>query len=82
MVNLAGVAHCPAFGVNVYSVVAVLFKAGDQVPLMLLFDCKGRAASVSPEQIGATAVNVGVVPGFTEMDPFMLRQQLYKQHSK
>ncbi|EIA07525.1 hypothetical protein HJ01_03100 [Flavobacterium frigoris PS1] len=38
-----------------------MFKAGDQVPLMLLFDCSGSAASVSPSQIAATAVNVGVV---------------------
>ena len=61
MVNLAELAHCPTFGVKVYSVVAVLFKAGNQVPLMLLIDCDGSAASASPEQIGATAVNVGVV---------------------
>ena len=58
---MAVLAHCPAFGVNVYSVVVVLFSAGDQVPLMLLIDCEGSAASASPEQIGATAVNVGVV---------------------
>jgi len=30
-----------------------------------LFDVVGRAVSVVPEQIGATAVNVGVIFGFT-----------------
>ena len=70
MVNLAELAHCLAFGVKVYSVVAVLFKGGDQVPLMLLLDCIGKDARVSPSQTGATAVNVGIVPGFTVMDPF------------
>ncbi|EIA07524.1 hypothetical protein HJ01_03099 [Flavobacterium frigoris PS1] len=38
-----------------------MFRAGDQVPLILLFDCSASGASVSPSQIGATAVNVGVV---------------------
>ena len=41
-------------------VVAVLFKAGDQVPVLLLLDVVGRAVSVAPEQMGATGVNVGV----------------------
>jgi hypothetical protein len=30
---VAVVAHCPAVGVNVYVVVAVLLIAGDQVPV-------------------------------------------------
>ena len=29
------------------------------------FDVSGNAASVAPEQIGATAVNVGVIFGLT-----------------
>ena len=41
-------------GVNVYVVVAVLFNAGDHVPVMLLFDVVGRATNVPPEHIGAT----------------------------
>ena len=41
--------------------VAVLFSAGDQVPVIPLLDVVGNAASVAPEQIGATAVNVGVI---------------------
>ena len=35
-------------------------RAGDQVPVILLFEVVGNGASVAPEQIGATAVNVGV----------------------
>ena len=34
---------------------------------MPLFDVVGNAASVAPEQIGATAVNVGVMFGLTVM---------------
>ncbi|AWA29421.1 hypothetical protein HYN48_04590 [Flavobacterium magnum] len=38
-----------------------MFNAGDQVPVIPLFEVVGSAASVAPEQIGATTVNVGVV---------------------
>ena len=44
---------------------AVLFKAGDQVPEIPLVEVAGKAAKVVPEQIGATALNVGVTFGFT-----------------
>ena len=44
---------------------AVLFKAGDQAPVMPLVEVVGRADKVDPEQIGATALNVGVIFGFT-----------------
>ena len=44
---------------------AVLFKAGDQVPVIPLLDVVGRAVSVAPEHIGATALNVGVMFGLT-----------------
>ena len=54
MVIVAVVAHNPAVGVKVYKVVAALFMAGDQVPVMLLFEVVGRAAKVPPAQIGAT----------------------------
>ena len=50
-----------------YVVVVVLFKAGAQVPVIPLLDVVGRAVSVAPEQIGATAVNVGVIFGLTVM---------------
>ena len=65
MVKVAVVAHNPAVGVNVYVVVAVLFKAGAQVPVIPLVEVVGKADNVPPEQIGATAVNVGVTFGFT-----------------
>ena len=45
--------------------VAVLFNAGDQVPIKPLVDVVGKATKTSPEQIGATAANVGVAAGFT-----------------
>jgi len=41
--------------------VVVLSKAGDQVPVMPLFEVVGNGDKVAPEQIGATAVNVGVM---------------------
>ena len=40
-------------------------KAGDQVPVIPLFEAVGKADKVAPEQIGFTAVNVGVTLGFT-----------------
>ena len=48
-------------------VVAVLFKAGAHVPLIPLLEVVGNAVKVAPEQIGATAVKVGVTCGFTVM---------------
>ena len=44
-----------------------MFKAGDQVPVIPLLDVVGNAVRVAPEQIGATAVNVGMMFGFTVM---------------
>ena len=44
---------------------AVLSKAGDQVPVMPLVEVVGRADKVAPEQIGATALNIGVMFGLT-----------------
>ena len=65
MVKVVVVAHCPAVGVKVYVVVAVLLRAGDQVPVMPSLDVPGSGFKVPPEQIGATAVNVGVTLGLT-----------------
>ena len=48
-------------------VVAVLLRAGDQVPVIPLFDVVGSAARTSPEQIAATAVKVGITPELTTM---------------
>jgi hypothetical protein len=46
-------------------VVAELSKAGDQLPVIPLFDVVGNAVSVAPAQIGATVVNAGVIFGLT-----------------
>jgi hypothetical protein len=46
MTKVVVAAHCPAFGVKVYVVVAVLFKAGDQVPVIPLLEVVGKADSV------------------------------------
>ncbi len=46
---------------------AVLFNAGLQVPVIPLLEVVGSGVSELPEQIGATAVNVGVVGLFTAM---------------
>ena len=46
-------------------VVVVLFKAGDQVPVMPSLEVVGSGFSVPPEQMGATAGNVGVTFWFT-----------------
>ena len=44
-----------------------MFNAGDQVPVMPLLDVVGSADNVAPEQMGATALNVGVIFGLTVM---------------
>ena len=43
----------------------VLFSAGDQVPVIPFNDVAGNADKVPPEQIGATALNVGVTLALT-----------------
>ena len=52
---------------KVYVVVAVLFTAGDHVPVMLLLEVSGSVI-VPPLQIGAICVNVGTVGWFTVTD--------------
>jgi hypothetical protein len=47
--------------------VAVLFSAGTHEPVIPLLEVVGNDASVAPEQIGVTAVKVGVVLLFTVM---------------
>jgi hypothetical protein len=61
---VAVVAQVPAVGVNIYVVVAVLFTAGDHVPLIAFNEAVG-SVNDPPLQIGATCVNVGVMFGFT-----------------
>ena len=40
--------------------VALLFKAGDHEPVILLVDVVGSGFKFPPGQIGATALNVGI----------------------
>jgi len=47
--------------------VAVLSNAGAQVPVIPLVEVVANADKLAPEQIGATAVNVGVIFGLTVM---------------
>ena len=47
--------------------VAVVSKAGAQVPVYPLLEVVGKTDKVPPEHIGATAVKVGVILGFTVM---------------
>ncbi|MNT44072.1 hypothetical protein D3C86_1594610 [compost metagenome] len=56
-----------ALGVNVYVVVAVLFKAGDQVPVIPLLETVGKVAKAVPAQIAGTCVNTGSITGLTVM---------------
>ena len=42
-----------------------MLSAGAQVPVIPSLDVVGNAASVAPEQIGATALNVGRIFGLT-----------------
>jgi hypothetical protein len=46
-------------------VVAVLSSIGDQEPVYPSSEVVGKAAKVPPAHIGATAVKVGVMFGFT-----------------
>jgi hypothetical protein len=62
--NVAVVAHCPAVGVKVYVVVAVLFIAGDHVPVIPLVEVVGKV-NVPSTQIAAIGLNAGVVEGLT-----------------
>lgn len=62
------VPHCPAFGVNVYVLLAVLLiVAGLHVPAIPFVDVGGNAGAVAPLQIlnVAPKLNVGVSIGFT-----------------
>ncbi len=63
IVKVVEVAHCPAVGVKVYVVVAVLFNAGDQVPVIPLVEVVGKADKAAPEQIGPTGAKVGIKTG-------------------
>ena len=57
-------AHSPEVGIKVYVLVDIKVKAGDQVPVIPLFDVVGKV-NVFPEQTGPTCVKVGVTFGLT-----------------
>ena len=42
-----------------------MFRAGAQVPVIPLVDVVGNGANTAPEQMGATALKVGVIFGLT-----------------
>lgn len=67
IVNVGEVAQIPGVGVNVYIVVAVLFNAGDHVPVIPFISVVGKALNAPPEQIGDTAAKIGVAFGKTLM---------------
>jgi hypothetical protein len=48
-------------------VVVLVFKAGDQLPVILFNDVVGSGDNAAPEQIGATGLKVGVTGGPTLM---------------
>ena len=54
IIVIEDVAQFPSKGVNVYVVVALLFIAGDQVPVIPFKDVVGKVFKVSPEQIAPT----------------------------
>ena len=68
IVKVVVVAHCPGVGIKVYKVVAVLFKAGDQVPTIPLLEVVGKGDKEAPEQIAATGVKVGIRTGSILID--------------
>jgi len=65
IVSVVVAAHCPAEGVNVYVVVALLFIAGLQVPIMPLVDVVGKAGIEDPAQYGPAELKAGVIIGLT-----------------
>jgi hypothetical protein len=61
IVNVSVVAQRPDVGVKVYKVVVVLLIVGLQVPVIPFVEVVGSVGAVSPEQMGATVLKVGVI---------------------
>jgi hypothetical protein len=60
------IAHSPTLGVKLYIPEVVLLTiTGFQVPVIPLFDVRGKVGLVVPEHIGAMAVKLGVRIGLT-----------------
>ena len=57
---------------KVYKVVAVLLNAGDQFPVIPLFDVVGNALKEAPEHIAATCEKVGATSGSTVIVPVVV----------
>jgi len=72
-VIVAVVAHCPAAGVKVYVVVAVLLTAGVHIPLMPLPEVTGSEI-IPPEQIAGCCENAGTVAA---VEAFMVIELLF-----
>jgi hypothetical protein len=67
-VNVNGVAHKPAVGVNTYTPLVVLLTTdGFQVPVIPLVDIVGKVGTVPPEQMFKVVpkLNVGTTFGLT-----------------
>ena len=84
MVILVSAKQLPVTGVavKVYSVVMVLFMAGDQVPLKPSFETVGKSNKTSPTQMVGTCVKVGVKIGFTVMVIVALLAQGFESGAK
>ncbi len=64
--KVVAIAHSPTFGVKKYSPEAILLTvAGFQVPVIPLFDVRGKIGLAAPEQIEAMGVKLGVRIGLT-----------------
>ena len=65
--SVVSVAHCPAFGVNVYDPDDWLLTGPFHVPVIggTLFETVGNTGTDPPEQIGELGVNNGTTEGET-----------------
>ena len=58
------IAHSPKLGVKLYiPEVVLLTTAGFQVPVIPLFDVRGKTGDTVPKHIGAMAVKLGITIG-------------------
>jgi hypothetical protein len=69
MLNVVVLAHNPAVGVKVYTVVPAeaVLTAGAQVPVIPFVDVVGNTGAAAPTQTAAIAAKVGTVGAFTVM---------------
>ena len=69
-------------GVKVYSVVNVLFMAGDQMPLNPLLETVGKGFKTSPTQMELTCIKDGLRIRFTVMVIVVLLAQGFESGVK